>query len=179
MVEKVHVSVPLIDVLHVPSYAKYIKDIINNKRPLPSMKVVKLTEECSATTLNQLPEGCPNITCSIGDQRFDHALCDLGASVSVMPKVTFDKLNYTHLTPTTMTLQLADSSVRYPAGIAEDILVKIQNHFVLVDFMVLDMEFTKESPLILGRPFLSTCRTTCGNRACPLLHSRKNIKPTI
>jgi hypothetical protein len=73
-----------------------------------------------------------------------------------MPKVTFDKLNYAHLTLTTMMLQLADSSVRYPVGIVEDIPMKIWNYFVLVDFMVLDMEFTKESPLILGQPFLST-----------------------
>jgi hypothetical protein len=40
MIEKIDVSVPLMDVLHVPSYTKYIKDIINNKRPLPSMEVV-------------------------------------------------------------------------------------------------------------------------------------------
>ena len=53
-------------------------------------------------------------------------------------------------------LQLADSTVRYPTRIAEDILVKIQGYFVPVDFMVLDMETTKESPLILRRPFLST-----------------------
>jgi hypothetical protein len=161
MVEKVHVSIPLMDVLHVPSYTKYIKDIINNKRPLPSIEVVKLTEECSAAILNCLPEkkkdlGCPTITCSIGTHIFDHALCDLGASVSVMPKVIFYNLSYTHFMPTKMTLQLADSSVRYSAGITEDISVKIRNYFVLVDFVVLDMEFTKESPLILGQPFLST-----------------------
>ena len=89
MVEKTNVSVPLMDVLHIPSYAKFIRDIINNKRPLPSAEVVKLTEECSAAILNHLPEkkhdpGCPTITCSIGTQHFDHALCDLGASVSVM-----------------------------------------------------------------------------------------------
>ena len=70
MIEKIHVSVPLMDVLHVPSDTKYIKDIINNKQPLPSMEVVKLTEECSAAILNRLPEkkkdpGCPTITCSI------------------------------------------------------------------------------------------------------------------
>jgi hypothetical protein len=130
MVEKVHVSVPLLDVLHVPSYAKYIKDIINNKRPLPSIEMVKLTKKCSAAILNRLPEKkkdprCPTITCSIGTQIFNHALCDLGAGVSVMPKAAFDKLSYTHLTPTTMTLQLADSSVHYPVGIAKDIPVKI------------------------------------------------------
>ena len=107
MVEKTQVSVPLMDVLHIPSYVKYIKDIINNKRPLPSMEVVKLTEECSTAILDHLPEkdlGCPTITCSIGTQKFDHTLCDLGASVSVMPKSVFDKLNFTHLESTTMTL---------------------------------------------------------------------------
>jgi hypothetical protein len=56
MVKKVHVSVPLLDVLHVPSYAKYIMDIINNKWPLPSMEMVKLTEEYSAAILNRLPK---------------------------------------------------------------------------------------------------------------------------
>ena len=56
MIEKIHVSVPLMDFLHVPSYAKYIKDIVNNKQPLPSTKVVKLTKECSAAILNRLPK---------------------------------------------------------------------------------------------------------------------------
>ena len=124
------------------------------------MEVVKLTKECSAAILNRLPEkkdsGCPTITCSIGTQQFNHALCDLGASISVMPKVVFDKLNFTHLAPTPRQLQLADSSVYYPAGIAEDIPIKIRGYFVPVDFVVLDMETIKESPLNLGRPFLST-----------------------
>ena len=109
MIQKIHVNVPLLDVMHVPTYARYIKDIINNKRPLPTMEVVKLTEECSAAILNQPPKnkedpGCPTINCSIGTQYFGNALCDLGASVSVMPKVIFDKLNFTHLTPTLMHL---------------------------------------------------------------------------
>ena len=73
-----------------------------------------------------------------------------------MPKVVFDKLNFTHLTPTPMHLQLADSSVRYLEGIAEDIPVRVRDYFIPVDFIVLDMEISKETPLILGRPFLST-----------------------
>jgi hypothetical protein len=63
--------------------------------------------------------------CSIGTQHFDHAKCDLGASISVMPKVVFDWLNYTVLTPTPMQLQLADASVCYPVGIAENTPLKI------------------------------------------------------
>jgi hypothetical protein len=69
-----------------------------------------------------------------------------------MPKVIFDKLNFTHLAPTPMMLQLADSTVRYPARIAEDIPMKIQGYFILVDFVVLDMETTKESLSSLGDP---------------------------
>jgi hypothetical protein len=118
-------------------------------------------EECSATILNTSPvkkkdPGCPTIDCSIGNQNFEHALCDLGANVSVMPKTVFDKLNYSTLMPTSMCLQLADQSVRYSVGIAENILVKIRNFFVPVDFIVLDMQEDMKTPLILGRPFLST-----------------------
>jgi hypothetical protein len=155
MIEKIHVSIPLMDVLHVPSYAKYIKDIINNNWPLPSTELVKLMEECSTAILNHLLEKKkdprrPTITCSIGTQQFNHALRDLGASVSVMPKAVCDKLNFTHLAPTPMMLQLADSIVRYPGGITEDIPVTIRGYFVPIDFAVLDMETMKESPLIRG-----------------------------
>ena len=73
-----------------------------------------------------------------------------------MPKVVFDKLNLTHRTPTLLHLQLADSSVRYPEGIAEDVSIRVRDYFIPVDFVVLNMEISKETPLILGRPFLST-----------------------
>ena len=55
-----------------------------------------------------------------------------------------------------MCLQLADQTVRYPAGIVENVLVKIRNFFIPVDFVILDMEVDAKRPLILGRPFLST-----------------------
>ena len=94
--------------MQVPTYAKYLKDILNNKKPLPASEVVHMTEECSAAILNLLPEkkdpGCPTISCSIGTQYFDKALCDLGASVSVMPKEVFDKLTHATLSPTAMCL---------------------------------------------------------------------------
>ena len=85
-----------------------------------------------------------------------NTLCDLGSSVSVMPKVVYDKLNHHALAPTAMCLQLADQMVRYPTGIAENIQVKIRNFFISVDFVVLDMKVDTKMPLILGRPFLST-----------------------
>ena len=106
-------------------------------------------EECSVAILNRLPEKkkdprCPTITCSIGTQQFDHTLWDLGASVTIMPKAIFDKLNFTHLAPMPMMLQLTDSTVRYSARIVKDVSVKIQGYFIPIDFMVLDMETIKE-----------------------------------
>ena len=123
IIQQVNINVPLMDAMKVPTYAHYIKDIINNKRPLPTTEVIKLTEACSAAILHQLPKkkkdpGCPTIRCLIGAQSLDKALCDLGASVSVMPKAVFDQLNYSVLTPTPMQLQLANSSVRHPERIA-------------------------------------------------------------
>jgi hypothetical protein len=73
-----------------------------------------------------------------------------------MPKLVFDKLTYSTLEPTSMCLHLADKSIRYPIEIAENILVKIREFFVLVDFVVLDMQLDSKVSLILGRPFLST-----------------------
>jgi hypothetical protein len=96
-----------LDAIQVPTYAKYLRDILNMKRPLPTTKVIKLTEECSVVVLNISPTKkkdpeCPTIDCSIRDQHFNNALCDLGASVSVMPKVVFDNLSYSTLEPTSM-----------------------------------------------------------------------------
>ena len=58
-----------------------------------------------------------------------------------------------------MCLQLADESVRYPVGIAEDIPIMIRSCFVPIDFVVLDISADTKTPLILGRPFLSTANT--------------------
>ncbi|WVZ63313.1 hypothetical protein U9M48_012954 [Paspalum notatum var. saurae] len=116
VIKKLYVNIPLLDAMQVPTYAKYLKDILNNKKPMPSAEIVHMTEECSAAILNQPPQkkkdpGSPTIPCSIRNQVFNQALCDLGASVSVMPKIVFDKLNHAALVPTSMCLQLADQSI--------------------------------------------------------------------
>ena len=56
MIQQVNINVPLIDAMKVPTYARYLKDIINNKRPLLTTEVIKLTEACSAAILQQLPK---------------------------------------------------------------------------------------------------------------------------
>ena len=92
VIQKLYINILLLDAIQAPTYTKYLRDILNNKRPLPSTKVIKLTEECSAAILNTSPvkrkdPGCPTIDCSIGSQNFENALCDLGASVSDAQKV--------------------------------------------------------------------------------------------
>jgi hypothetical protein len=104
-----------------------------------------IVEKCSMTILDGLPDkmgdpGIPTISCLIGAQKFDQALYDLGASVSVMPKVISDNLNHNSLVPTSMHLQLAHQSIQQLVGIAEDIPVKIRNSFILVNFVVLEMD---------------------------------------
>jgi len=71
-----------------------------------------------------------------------------------MPKVVCDKLNHAVLSPTSIYLQLANQSIRHPAGVAKNIPINICEFFVPMDFMVLDMEVDKKTPIILGRPFL-------------------------
>ena len=65
VIQKLYISIPLLDAIQVPTYAKYLRDILNNKRPLPTTEVIKLTEECSAAILNTVPikkdPGCPTI----------------------------------------------------------------------------------------------------------------------
>jgi hypothetical protein len=77
--------------------------------------------------------------------------------MSIIPKVIYDQLNHDSLVPSSLHLQLADQSIR---GIAEDILVRIRNSFMDVDFMVLELDVCRQIPLILGRPFLSTTGAT-------------------
>ena len=161
VIQKLYINIPLLDAIQIPTYVKYLRDILNNKRPLPTTEVIKLTQECSAAILNtslikKKDLGCPTIDCSIKNQNFENALCDLGASINVMPKKVFNKLNYSMLMLMFVCLQLANQSVRYPTGIAKNIPVKIRNFIILVDFVVLDMQEDMKTPLILGRPFLRT-----------------------
>ncbi|XP_042027804.1 uncharacterized protein LOC121774949 [Salvia splendens] len=157
---KVHINIPLVEALQqMPSYAKFLKEVISKKRRWVEHETVNLTESCSAIIQKKLPAkmkdpGSFTISCIVGDSQVGKALCDLGASINLMPFSFFQKLKIGTLRPTTITLQMADRSVSYPRGIVEDILVKVNNFIFPVDFVVLDMEEDRHVPLILGRPFL-------------------------
>lgn len=145
----------------MPSYTKFLKEILSNKRKLQDEETVALNVECSAMVQSKLPPklGDPGsfcIPCTIGTTTFKKALCDLGASVSLMPKSVFDKLGCGTLKPTRISLQLSDRSIRYPEGVLVDVPIKVGDFCVPGDFFVIDMEEDSQIPLLLGRPFLRT-----------------------
>jgi hypothetical protein len=140
VVRRLSINMPLLDALQVPTYSRYFKDILANKYEIATLGVdhVKMSEQCSAAIANGLEKqkdpGCRTIPSSVGSFKFEKALCDLGASVSVMPRDVFEKLRLP-LEPTDMCLELGDNSIRYPLGIAEDVPVKVGHHFIPVDFV--------------------------------------------
>ena len=148
----------------MPKYATFLKDIISKKRKLEEHETVMLTKESSAILQKKLPPklkdpGSFTILCTIGKSYFDRALCDLGASINQMPLSIFRKLGLGEVKPTTLSLQLVDRSIKYPKGVIEDVLVKVDKFIFPADFIALDMDEDNEIPLILGRPFLTTGRT--------------------
>ena len=100
--------------------------------------------------------GSFTIPCTIGEFEFQKALCDSGASINLMPYSVAKKLSLGDITPTTITLQMADRTLAKPEGIIEDVLVKVGKFVFPVDFIILDMEEDSQVPLFLGRPFLAT-----------------------
>ena len=91
MLKKFHIDIPFLEAItDMPSHVKFLKDLLSNKGKLPENATVSLTEECSALIQNKLPlklsdPGSFSIPCSVGDVTISKALCDLGASVSLMP----------------------------------------------------------------------------------------------
>lgn len=161
--KKLQINIPFAEALEqMPTYAKFMKDIISRKRTIGDEDVT-LTEQCSAILQRKIPKklkdpGSVTIPCTIGDRTFKKALIDLGASVSLMPLSIYKKLGIGRVRDTNMTLQFADKSFKYPYGIVEDVLVKVDKFIFPVDFVVLEMEEDDDIPLILGRPFLQTGR---------------------
>ncbi|KAK8676299.1 hypothetical protein V6N13_034350 [Hibiscus sabdariffa] len=99
------------------------------------------------------------IPCKIGKVGIKRAMCDLGASINMMPLSVYNILSADPLKETKVTIQLADRSIIYPEGVLENVLVKVNELIFPADFYVIDMENDRSnsSPkILLGPPFLST-----------------------
>ncbi|GJX13305.1 reverse transcriptase domain-containing protein [Tanacetum coccineum] len=147
----------------MPRFAPTIRNLLMNKEKLLELAKIPLNENCSAMLLKKLPEklGDPGkflIPCNFPGMDVCHALADLGASINLMPLSFWKKLSLPELTPTRMTLELADRSITHPKGLAEDVYVKVGKFHFPTDFVVVDFEADPRVPLILGRSFLRTGR---------------------
>nr|GEY26103.1 reverse transcriptase domain-containing protein [Tanacetum cinerariifolium] len=141
-----------------------IKSLLTNKDKLCELARTPLNEHYSAVLLKKLPEklGDPGkflISCDFLEMAECLAMADLGASINLMPLSVWNKLSLPDLSPTCMTLELADRSISHPVRVAEDVFVKVGTFHFPADFVVVDFDADPRVPLILRRSFLKTERS--------------------
>nr|GEW59934.1 reverse transcriptase domain-containing protein [Tanacetum cinerariifolium] len=145
-----------------PTNKESTKDVQPQDK-LSELARTPLNEHCSAILLKKLPVklGDPGkflIPCDFLRKAECLALADLGASINLMPSSVWNKLSLPDLTPTCMTLELADHSISRPVGVAEDVHVKVGSFHFSADFVVIDFDADPRVPLILRRSFFKTGR---------------------
>ncbi|KAI5005988.1 hypothetical protein ZWY2020_033231 [Hordeum vulgare] len=159
MIRPVFLQMRLTDMLKMSPYAKYMKDIVTNKRRIAEVEISTMLANYTfkGGTPKKLGDpGVPTLPCSIKGNYVRTALCDLGDGVSVMPLSLYHKLKLDKLTPTEISLQMADKSTAFPIGICEDVPVVVANVTTLTDFVILDIPEDDAMAVILGTPFLNT-----------------------
>nr|GEX09860.1 DNA-directed DNA polymerase [Tanacetum cinerariifolium] len=137
--------------LHMPKFALMFKSLLNNKEKLFDLATTLVNENCLAAILKKLPEklGDPDkfhITCDFPELDECLALADMGVSINLMPLSVWRKLSLPELTSTQMILELADRSTTRPAGITEDVFVKVGKLYFPIDFVVID--YVVDSPCV-------------------------------
>lgn len=162
---KVEINIPLLDAIkQVPPYAEFLKELCATKRKLIGNEKVSVGENVSVVFQGRLPPKCKDpgvfsVPCKIGNLYFDKAMLDLGASINVMPRSIYDKLNLGELKKTGV-LQLADRSSIYPDGVLEDVLVQVNELVFPADFYVMNMgDVCHDIPILLCKPFLKPAST--------------------
>ncbi|CAL2238230.1 unnamed protein product [Prunus armeniaca] len=169
ILSKVNINLPLLDVVkQIPAYGKFIKHLMTHKLNFAPSEEVKLNKNVSAVLQRKLPPkledpGSFDIPINIGDKTVGRAMLDLGASINVMPYSVYQELGLEGIKKTSIRLELADHSIKYPKGIVEDILVQVNTLILPADFVVMDMEDNPYGncvdPILLGRPFMATADT--------------------
>jgi uncharacterized coiled-coil protein SlyX len=186
--KQVKINIPLLNVIQqVPAYAKFLKDLCTQKRKSRNHipKKVLLTEHVSSLIQHNTPTkfkdpGAPTISCVIRQKEIDKALLDLGAGGNLLPYSIYQQLGLGELKPTTVILQLANRSIKKPRGIIEDVIIKVDKFFFLVDFIVLDTEPVPHPEMlisvILGCLFLATANACINCRTGVMEISFGNMK---
>ncbi|XP_070026067.1 uncharacterized protein [Nicotiana sylvestris] len=158
MMKSLSINVPLVEALEqMPGYAKLMKDLVTKKRSM-DCETIKMTHQVSAIVHLMAPKlevpGAYTIPCTIGSADFAKALCDLGASINLMPYSVFKTFAIGQPRATSMRLQMVNRTMKMPLGIIDDVLVRVDTFILPVDFVILDCKVDYEVPILLGRPFL-------------------------
>nr|GFB39966.1 reverse transcriptase domain-containing protein [Tanacetum cinerariifolium] len=129
----------------MPKFSSTIKSLLTNKEKLFKLARTLLNDHCLSVLLKKLPEklGEPGkflIPCDFLRMDDCLALADLGASINLMPLSVWNKLYLLELSPTCMTLELADRSISRPVGVVEDVSVKVGKFHFSADFVVVDFD---------------------------------------
>ncbi|XP_070022801.1 uncharacterized protein [Nicotiana sylvestris] len=165
MIKSLSINVPLVEALEqIPGYAKFMKDLVTKKR-LMNFENIKVTHQVSGIVHSMAPKfentGAFTIPCTIGSAEFAKAVCDLGASINLMPYSIFKTLGIGKQRPTSMRFQIVDRTMKRPLGRIGDILVRVDKFILPADFVILDCEVGYAVPIILVRPFLATGKALC------------------
>lgn len=141
-------------------YAKFLKDIVSKKKSFLENELIMVNKEATAVIQRKLPHklkdsGSLTIPCDIGPFHCDKALCDLGASISLMPLLVAKKLGLRDVKPSSIGLQMVDKSLVFLQGILQDVIVKVDQFYIPIDFVVLEMQEDSRIPIIFGIPFLA------------------------
>ncbi|XP_057759706.1 uncharacterized protein LOC130980088 [Arachis stenosperma] len=159
-----NVNIPFIKVIQqMPAFIKYMKELLPKKSSLKGGQTIVMNRDCSTLIQTQLPAkrkdpGSFHVPCAIGEANFDRALCDLGASINLIPLSLVKRLQINEILPTDVVIRLADKTQKQAVGMVENMLLKVGKYFLPTDFVILDMEESHLHPIILGRPFLATAR---------------------
>ncbi|XP_070036424.1 uncharacterized protein [Nicotiana tomentosiformis] len=159
MMKSLSINVPLVEALEqMLGYAKFMKDLVKKKWSI-YCEMIKMTHQVSAIVHSMAPKledpSAFTIPCTIGSADFAKGLCDLGASINLMPYSVFKTLGIGQLRPTSLRLQMADRTIKRPLGIIDDVIVQVDKFILLANFVILECEVDYEVPIILGRPFLA------------------------
>ncbi|GJZ43816.1 ribonuclease H-like domain-containing protein [Tanacetum coccineum] len=164
MFKQLRLEIGLKDALvEMPKFNKWLSSLLRNKEKLEEIAITTVNAECSAIIMNKVPEKLEDpgkflIPCALQELKRTSALADSGASINLLPHSIYKKLGLEALTPTRMTLELANRSISHPMGIAEDVVVRVDGFTFLADFVVVNFEPDPRVPIILGRPFLRTAK---------------------
>ncbi|KAL1536014.1 hypothetical protein AAHA92_28726 [Salvia divinorum] len=180
---KLEINLPFLQALKLSPFSRFIKEFIAGKTQSDG-KIVIGENDSAVIQKKKLPSkqtdpGMFTLPITIGDVKVEHAMCDLGASINVLPYSVYTRLVGARLVETKVVIQLADRSCINPVGVLENVIVKVHDFLHPADFHVIKISkdsSAESSGVLLGRPFLRTAKMlidVCEGTICLDYHREK------